>query len=462
MKILLFTVPADDESFDMSTYANAEPLALEYLGAAVKENHDVRLVDLRIDRELDFRQVLEAFQPDITACGTYTTEVYGARKLCAEAKKLLPNVLTVIGGHHATVMPSDFIDENVDLIVMGEGVHTFKKICDYHEQGKSFHDIENIYYKKNGKMVHTFKKEHPPLDSLPLPDRTLTSHIRHHYKTLMTFKPTQIALIRSSVGCICRCEFCPISGILNHKLLKRSIDRVIEEFVTLKEPFVLWIDDEFLTDPERALLLAREIEKTGIKKKHFFLCRADTVCKHPECIEAWVNVGLQAAFIGIESHRDTDLIRMGKGSSTLKSQEAVRILRENNVTVRGGFMIQQDFIKDDFKKIADYIRELKVDMAALFIYTPLPGTKLWEKTKDQFLLHNYNLFDMMHTILPTTLPLKEFYKEYCNLLFKATLSPESEKNFLKAMSLKELLQLFFKRKKLYKKVKNSYRLYNLV
>lgn len=460
MKVLLLTIPADDESFDMSTLTITEPLALEYVGAAVKENHDVRLVDLRIDKEPGFKEALESFQPDIMACGAYTPEVKGARKLCTEAKRLLPDVLTVIGGHHASVMPSDFFDENVDLVVMGEGLQAFKKICDYHEKRKSFDDIENIYYKKNGKMVYTFEKEHPPLDSLPLPDRTLTSHIRHHYKTRLAYKPTQNVLIRASVGCIYRCEFCPVSGMFNHKLLRRSIDKVIEEFVTLKEPFVLWVDDEFLIDSKRAVLLAREIEKTGIKKKHFFLGRTDTICKHPECIEAWANVGLQVVFIGLESHRDTDLKKMGKGSSTSKNREAVCILHANNVRVRGGFMIQPDFNKEDFKKIADYVRELEIDMPSFSIYTPLPGTKLWEKTKDQFLLHNYNLFDMVHTILPTTLPLKEFYKEYSNLFFKVGLSPEEKKKFIKAMSLKELLQVFLKTKKLYKKVKNSYRLYN--
>ncbi|NMA69299.1 MAG: B12-binding domain-containing radical SAM protein, partial [Desulfitobacterium sp.] len=65
-------------------------------------------------------------------------------------------------------------------------------------------------------------------------------------------------------------------------------------------------------------------------------------------------------------------------------------------------------------------RKLNVSYSALTILTPLPGTTLYEQTKDRLLTNDPEFFDFMHTVLPTTLPLKEFYNEYANTILKAT------------------------------------------
>ena len=43
----------------------------------------------------------------------------------------------------------------------------------------------------------------------------------------------------------------------------------------------------------------------------------------------------------------------------------------------------------------------------------------YEDVKDRLLTNNYDYFDLIHTVLPTTLPLKEFYNEYFLLMWKA-------------------------------------------
>ncbi len=49
---------------------------------------------------------------------------------------------------------------------------------------------------------------------------------------------------------------------------------------------------------------------------------------------------------------------------------------------------------------------------------------------------NYDYFDFMHTILPTALPIKEFYKEYTRLFWRAI--PSSKQiSFLKKYKFRE-------------------------
>lgn len=462
MKILLVTTPQSDQNFDTNILNLVEPLALEYIGAGVQEHHDVKLVDLRVPTEPRLKEILESFQPDIIGCGAYTPEVNTAKQICAEAKKVLPEILTVVGGHHATVMPTDFFEDTIDVVVMGEGVHPFKKICACHEKQTGFEEIENIYYRngKNGEMVFTREQEHPPLDSLPLPARDLTSHLRNEYKNFMAFKRIPCACIRGSVGCIYRCKFCPISGMLNHKMYKHSVDRIMEEFTSIEEPILLWVDDEFFLDSQKAILIAKEIEKARINKYHIIQIRSDTIIKNPKCIEEWAKIGLTVTFVGFESHSETYLKQMRKGLSTSKNKEAIRICHANNIKVRGGFIVQPEFEKKDFKNLGAYVRELKVDMPSYSVYTPLPGTELWEEMKDRLILRNYNLFDMMHTVLPTKLPLKKFYKEYTNLIFKKSMPFKERIKIVKQLDPSDRKQLISTLKKIRRQVKNAYRDYD--
>ncbi len=460
MKVLLVATPMSNESFDVSTITITEPLGLEYLYAGIKENHDVMILDSRLKTERSLKDAIESFQPDIVGCGATITEVYNALNVCAEAKRIDPRILTVIGGHHASVMPQDFLKDFVDVVVMGEGVHPFTKVCDYYGQKKDFADIENIYYRKNGSMVFTQKAGFPDMDTLPMPDRKATAHLRHNYRTRLLYKPIQNALMRASTGCVYKCNFCPVSALLNHKLHRRSLERVVEEYATVEEPFILWVDDEFLLDAKRAVQLAQEIERTGIQKYHFFMGRSDTIVNHPESVEAWARIGLKSVFIGLEAHRDVDLDKMQKGTSVSKHQEAINILHANGVNVRGGFIVLQDYTKDDFKKLADFSRKLGVDMPSFSICTPLPGTQLWAEKESELIVRNYNYFDMLHSVLPTHLPAKEFYKEYSTLLFKKGMTLDHKRKFLKEMKPGERWKFFKNGIRLYTQVKNGYQIYD--
>jgi radical SAM superfamily enzyme YgiQ (UPF0313 family) len=412
MKILLVTTPVSRKNVDANPIFLVEPLGLEYVGAGVQGDHEVKLLDLRVDTEPGLKETLETFKPDIMGCGALTAEVNNTKQLCARAKSVSPHILTVVGGQHASLMPGDFCLDTVDIVVMGEGAYTFNKICESHEKQTGFEHIENIYYKKNGKMVFTRKAEYPSLDSLPFPARDLTAHVRRKYQNNLLIQPLPTALVRGSVGCVYRCKFCAVTTLMNHKFYTRSIDQIIEELHTIEEPIVFWVDDEFLLDHRRAAALARAIDKAGIKKNHSFFGRVDTIVNHPECIEEWAKVGLKVILVGFDGYRDQDLKKMKKTTTTSINREAVRILHQNNIQIRGNFILQPDFSKEDFKKHAEYVRNLGVDQPSFSVLTPFPGTELYEETKQDFITTNYDLFDMHHSILPTRLSLKEFYQEF--------------------------------------------------
>jgi len=49
------------------------------------------------------------------------------------------------------------------------------------------------------------------------------------------------------------------------------------------------------------------------------------------------------------------------------------------------------------------------------ILTPLPGTDLWNTAKMDVTTNDWEMYDIVHAVLPTKLPLNEFYAEYSRL-----------------------------------------------
>jgi hypothetical protein len=67
MKILLVQLVKPAKALGGEDFAIYEPLAVEYLAAGVAGDHDVRILDMRIDRDLD-SHILEYRQDAFPLC----------------------------------------------------------------------------------------------------------------------------------------------------------------------------------------------------------------------------------------------------------------------------------------------------------------------------------------------------------------------------------------------------------
>lgn len=391
-----------------------EPLALEYVAAGVSSDHDVRILDLRLEKDL--QGVLEDFRPDVVGITAYTVHVNSVRCLFGEIKRWNPDVLTVVGGHHATVAPQDFLTRSIDLIVCGEGVFGFKEIVNRHEKGDRFDRIPGIAFESGGGLVKTDYAAAVDLDSFPFPDRTLTAKYREHYFGEW-MRP--LASIRTSKGCPYRCTFCALWKITGGRYLRREPAKVVEELADLDEEFVFFADDESLVDVSRMKTLAKLIKDAGIHKRYFLYGRSDTIAKNPELLEMWRDIGLERVFVGLEFFRDEDLDYIHKGSTINENAKAVQVLHDLDIEVYASFIVRPAFSKADFVAFRQYCRDLGLNFAGFAVLTPLPGTDFYEEVKDDLITHNYDYFDFIHTLLPPALPLKEFYEEYYQLAAKA-------------------------------------------
>jgi len=233
MKILLIEpakAPLTIGGEDVFIY---EPLALEYVAAGVSQDHDVRIVDLRLEKNIE--EMFKEFSPDVVGITSYTVHVNTVKKLFEKIKRWNSRVLTVVGGHHATMVPEDFIFRFIDLIVMGEGVFTFKEIIARFERGEGFDGIAGVAMTKGDQLIKTLNPNTNNLDAFPFSDRRLTAKYRRDYYSEW-MKP--LASMRTSKGCPYRCKFCAQWKLADGRYLKREPERVVEELSSIEEPYV--------------------------------------------------------------------------------------------------------------------------------------------------------------------------------------------------------------------------------
>ena len=80
------------------------------------------------------------------------------------------------------------------------------------------------------------------------------------------------------------------------------------------------------------------------------------------------------------------------------------------------------------------------------------------EVKDQLLTHDTDFYDFVHTVLPTKLPLKAFYREYARL-YSGALPLSSQLELLSHFPLKEYPSLFRLQLAFTGRLRNAYKDY---
>jgi radical SAM superfamily enzyme YgiQ (UPF0313 family) len=397
--------------------AVAEPLALEYLAAGVQlDSHEVRILDLRMNPS-DLDATLEEFAPDVVGITGYSMHVLRNLALCRQVKAALPACMTVVGGHHATLLPEDFFEPEIDFIVQGEGVHPFRELLRAVETGQRQPVIAGVWVRQGETFVSGGPARSYDIDSIPAPNRTLTAGDRGNY-FIDWMKP--IALLRTTVGCPYRCSFCSLWKIQDGRYHMRDIERVVAEIASVKEECIFLVDDEAFINGKRMTQLAQALKASGIRKRYFTYCRIDTLLRQPALMAAWAEVGLERLFIGIEAVTPEELTDYNKKLGVVQIEEGLRAAAQLGIAVFGGFIVHPNYKPQSFKHLIRFIEHNRVDYPSFTVLTPLPGTEALQ-TFDAVIERqpngrpNWELFDLQHPVTRTRLPKAEFEREYHNL-----------------------------------------------
>jgi hopanoid C-3 methylase len=321
----------------------------------------------------------------------------------------------VLGGYFANANSHLLHETPIDVVVPGEGVNTLRELVDaWQDRGvhADLRGVSGLVFPGDGQMNTTPVRAWPSLDSYATPDRRLSAHVRGRYFDKW-MKP--VASIMSSYSCPFRCEFCCLWPTTGGKYLSRSPESLVAEIAGIEEDNVWFTDDEAFIDGPRMERVARLLDARGIRKQYFFMTRSDSIRRNPQRFELWARAGLKRVMVGFESIRAPDLLAFNKEATVADNDEAIAILQRNGLEINSNFVLTQDYEPHDFENLQRYVDAKELSLPLYFILTPFPGTVLYERVKKDIFLHDTDFYDLLHTVLPTAMSLRDFYAHFSKL-----------------------------------------------
>jgi radical SAM superfamily enzyme YgiQ (UPF0313 family) len=419
MRVLLIRPPVPHHTIGLKHVMICEPLELEYVAAGL-EDHEVEILDLIIEDGLEER--LRRFQPDVVGTSCYISGVNEVKKLCRAAKRWNPRCVTVVGGVQAARVPEDFADVALDCIVLGDGTTIMPEIMEAIQTGSSFEHIPGLALPCGPRQVYLTAERHymPKPDDLPFPRRDLVAHLQNQYYYLF-HQP--VATMKTTWGCWYKCNFCYTWKITDGMPYSRSPESIVEELEGITANDVYIVDDIFLINPGRLAKLAQLIRARGIRKKYLVYARADFIATHEEIIKEWAGLGLSAVFIGLEAATDSELEAMNKECTVDYNRRAIEVLRQHGVDTYGSLIPQPDYLPEDWERLWSFIETTGLYYVNISPLTPMPGTDIWKDYEDKISVSReaHGLWDLSHCVLPTRMPLKEYYRSLLRLYARTVL-----------------------------------------
>ncbi|MBL7201812.1 MAG: B12-binding domain-containing radical SAM protein [Anaerolineae bacterium] len=330
---------------------------------------------------------------DLVGLSVMTSMLGEALEASRAARDAPSRPLVLWGGPHPTVLPEESIAlDLVDAIALGEGEETLRELV---ERGGDPEGVPGLWYKRDGETVRNPPR--PPIHDLgllPHPARDLVdmeAYARAWYSLTAASPELRGTSVIASRGCPFSCTYCQptLDKLFGVRLRRRPVPHVIDELHELRDRYRLDAfmleDDTFIAHNGWAMEFARSLRDSGLAFKWGCNVRADLVVRNPHLVEEMARSGLVQANMGIESGSQRILDEVYDKRITIEEvREAVDICRRLGLRVGGYFMLGAPTeTRAEVRHTIEYAARLPIDEAAFNVTTPLPGTYLWDKTKEQ-------------------------------------------------------------------------------
>jgi len=282
-----------------------------------------------------------------------------------------------------------YLNAGADYVIQGEGEISLKELVDALTNNQDTSLIKGLVFNNNNTIIKNPK--HPvlrDLDVLPMPAWDLINI--QEYKDIWEFGGKEFTLnIATTRGCPYKCNWCakPIYGNRYNSHSPEYITKHIKYLSKTYQVNRFWMcDDIFGLKPNWVQNFNTELKKEKLKISYYIQSRVDLLLKE-DTIDALAESGLEEVWVGAESGSQAILDAMDKDTKVEQIYEATKLLKAKNVRV--AFFIQFGYLnetKEDISKTIAMIKELLPDNIGVSVSYPLPGTKFYDKVKDDLKL----------------------------------------------------------------------------
>jgi radical SAM superfamily enzyme YgiQ (UPF0313 family) len=314
-----------------------------------------------------FARELTTNHYDIVGISAIIVNVGKVREMCRMVRDLSPDSTIVVGGHVAAI-PGVEMMIDADHIVRGEGIAWMRRYLGEDENAPIRHPA----------IVSGLETR---IMGIRLPNR----------------KGGTAATIIPSVGCPMGCNFCTTSAFFGGKgkfvNFFESGDELfdvmcrVESELKVQSFFVM--DENFLLHRTRAMRLLERMKQAGKSWELSVFASANAIRKYT--MLELVELGISWVWMGLESPRSSYSKLQGEEVGQL-----TRELREHGIRVQGSTIVglehhTPDNIVEEIESAVDY----QTDFHQFMLYTPVPGTPLYQEMAEQGrLLENIDYADV--------------------------------------------------------------------
>jgi radical SAM superfamily enzyme YgiQ (UPF0313 family) len=175
----------------------------------------------------------------------------------------------------------------------------------------------------------------------------------------------------------------------------------------------------FLFDIPRLWAFIEQVRVRGIHKRYLCYGRADFIAAHPDIIAALAEIGFVYFFVGLEAITDQELDSYNKHISVDVNARAVEVLNDAHTRCFALMIAPIDATRQYFSDLYAWIVAHDLKYVTVSIFTPIPGTPLYDEYRDRIISTDIEDWDFLHLVVaPTNMTTREFYWEYYKLTYR--------------------------------------------
>ena len=377
------------------------------------------------------RDYIADYDPDIVGISVlFYNQAPQVHTVARLVKSVDPNTPVVIGGNQVSERYVFLMeDSNIDFSMVNECDLNFADFVGAYFSNGDYLKTPGLVYRTNtGLHVNDPDKRVENLDELPFPARHLVN-IEKYFEIGLFHNPysrhPHVGHVMASRGCPEKCTFCTTPLRWGKQLRWRSPESVAREIEQLKEVYgigeIQFEDDSLTLNLKNLEQLCDLIKPFGIVWNTVNGIRPDyhgaKAGSQEKMFEKMAESGCYQVCLGVETGNQDLMDNLIKKRLDLRMvKPCVKAAKKAGISAHVFLIVGfPGETLEDMEKTMDFAEDLGADSFSISIYTPLPGTPLYEYTKNNGYLvpgfsENNILFAKSNIKVPGITP-EEFEKQ---------------------------------------------------
>lgn len=367
---------------------------------------------------------IETSRPHVVATTAITATINDCLKVCALAKGINGDIVTVLGNVHPNFCWEEIMDRHhdcVDYIVRGEGEITLPELLDCHFAKGRPSKVKGVVFWDGGKAFASEGREYiRDLDSL----EGAWDLVDWDIYTYRPKKGSVLAVVNSSRGCNQFCSFCSQQLFWSRSWRAKSPEKFVSELEHIHTKHgvnAAMIADETPTlDRRRWEKVLDMLIDRSMDFELFMETRVKDIIRDRDILHRYRKAGIVHIYVGVESTSPEILEKFAKNVSLEESREAISLINSEDIISETSFVLgMPDETKETIARTLELAKFYGPDMAFFLAIAPWPYADIYDELKPYVVTGDYSKYNLIE---PVVKPLKMTTDELRDELNMATRS----------------------------------------